>query len=139
MIRASLYAVAVMAFASPRRAAIRRKNAPSALWERCRFFAASRNACAARFTPGRVALDFSFPPDFFGFGARPSQLPKCFSLGHRCMSVPVSLKTTRAVRSSIPSIAVIWFSFFDYTFVVCRAVWTACTKYAKPVNDLSAA
>jgi hypothetical protein len=31
------------------------------------------------------------------------------------------------------------FPFFDYTFGVCRAVWTACTKYAKLVNDLSAA
>ena len=34
---------------------------------------------------------------------------------------------------------VIRFSFFDYTFVVCRAVWTACTKYAKPVKAWSAA
>src|SRR5690242_6093982 len=81
--RASLSAVAVMAFASPRRAAIRRKHAPSALLLRCKFFAANRNACAARFTPGRVVLDCTLPPDFLGFGASPSQLPKCFSRGHR--------------------------------------------------------
>jgi len=60
-IRARLYAVAVLAFASPRRAAIRRKNAPSALRLRWKFFAANRTACAARCRPGRVALDFTFP------------------------------------------------------------------------------
>src|SRR5215475_13613537 len=31
------------------------------------------------------------------------------------------------------------FSSFNYTFGECRAVWTACTKYAKPVKDWSAA
>ena len=101
MLRASLYAVAVMAFARPRRAAIRRKKAPRALCDRWRFFAASRKTWAAQFTPGRVALDFTLPLDFLGFGASPSQLPQCCSLGHRLLSVPISLNTTRAVLSSM--------------------------------------
>jgi len=45
--RARCYAVAVRACASPRRAAIRRQNTPSALGLRCTCCAAHRNACAA--------------------------------------------------------------------------------------------
>ena len=89
-----------------RRAAIRRQNAPRARGERGRCFAASRNACATRLPPGRVARDFTRPPDFFGLGTRPSQRPQCCSLGHRRMSVPLSRTTTRAVLASIPSRAV---------------------------------
>src|SRR5919109_1168160 len=103
MIRASLYAVAVIALGTPRRAAIRRKNAPNALCDRCNVRAARRNALAARFAPGRVAADFSFPPDLFGLGATPSQAPNAFSLGQRLMSVPTSLSTVSAVLASIPS------------------------------------
>ena len=104
--RASLYAVAVMAFASPRRAAIRRKNAPSALLLALHVLRGQpqrlRRTVHAR--TGRTRLHFA--SGLFGFGARPSQLPKCFSLGHRLMSVPISLNTTSAVLSSIPSMAV---------------------------------
>lgn len=94
----------MIAFIRPRRPANRRKNAPNALRECCKFFAANRNACAARLNPGRVADDIIRPPDFFGHGANPNQLPKCFSVGQRLMSVPTSLSNTSAVRSSIPSI-----------------------------------
>jgi hypothetical protein len=45
-----------------------------------------------------------------------------------------TIHKSRAVKRFL-----IWFSFCSYPLVVCRAVWTACTKYAKPVNDLSAA
>src|SRR5436190_2067506 len=80
MIRASLYAVAVIALGTPRRAAIRRKNAPKALLLRCSDCAATRSACAARLTPGRVLALLSLPPLFLGLGARPSQAPNARSL-----------------------------------------------------------
>src|SRR5438128_10555993 len=103
MIRASLYAVAVIALGTPRRAAIRRKNAPSALCERWRLRAARRKALAARLAPARVAAEWTLPPDFFGLGASPSQDPKAFSLRQRLMSVPTSLSTTNAVPAAMPS------------------------------------
>src|SRR5438045_6936581 len=39
-------------------------------------------------------------------GHRPSQLQKCLTVGHRLLSVPISLSTVSAVDSSIPSITV---------------------------------
>src|SRR5437773_2036932 len=57
-------------------------------------------------TPGRVALDGTLPPDGFGLGARPSQLPQGFARGHRRLAVPLSRTTTSAVLSAIPSSAV---------------------------------
>jgi hypothetical protein len=61
MIRASLYGVSVIAFHPEGSAAMWRKNAPNALGDRCRFFAASRNVCAAGSLPVRVAADFTVP------------------------------------------------------------------------------
>ena len=94
-----------MALARPRRAARRRKNAPSVLLRHCQFCAAHRKACAARGTPGRGALACPGPPDFVGCGAPPRPLPQCFALGHRLMAVPISLTPTSAVLSSLPSMA----------------------------------
>jgi hypothetical protein len=106
MIRARVSAVAVRAVASPRRAAIRRQNAPSALVRRCTGLAAHRNACAARCTPGRGARACPLPPDGFGCGAQPRPLPPGCSRGHRCMSVPIARTTPRAGLAAIPSSAV---------------------------------
>src|SRR5262245_20518176 len=97
MIRASLYATAVVALGTPRRAATRRKNAPRAPLLLCRLCAATRSACAARLTPGRVLALLSLPPVLRGLGASPSHAPNAFSLRQRLMSVPTSLSTTRAV------------------------------------------
>ena len=47
--RASLCAVAVIAFGAPTRAFSRRRNAPRALWLRCSAWAASRSALGAFF------------------------------------------------------------------------------------------
>jgi hypothetical protein len=38
--------------------------------------------------PGLVRLDFTGPPVFFPFGHKPSQLAKCFTVGHFVKSVP---------------------------------------------------
>ena len=105
-IRASGYAVAVIACAPPRRAALRRQHAPQALGRRCRVCAARRHACAARGRPGRGARDVPRPPDCCGGGARPSQLPPGVARGPRRLAVPTARRTTSAGRASIPSRAV---------------------------------
>ena len=75
-IRASLYAAAVIALGTPRRAAIRRKNAPNALFAPLQ---ASAPPAATPVPPGSpppcVRADFSLPPDFFGLRASPSHDP----------------------------------------------------------------
>jgi hypothetical protein len=58
---------------------MRRKNAPNALGDCCRFFAASRNVCAARFAACARRRRFHRAPDFFGLGAKSIQLLRCFS------------------------------------------------------------
>ncbi len=65
--------------------------------------AASRRACAARFFPRRVALLFTFPPLCRKLGHNPSQLVKCFTLGHLVKSAPNSLTSVNAFISSSPS------------------------------------
>src|SRR5215475_11871467 len=90
MYRASLCAVAVIAFGVPFRDLSRRKNAPNALWLRCRLAAARRNAAAARFDDGRVRLESTRPPLILCRGLRPSQLVKCLTLAQRLMSTPIS-------------------------------------------------
>ena len=79
---------------------------PRALELRIRLHAASRRACAARFLPRRVRLDFTLPPVLCQLGHKPSQLAKCFTVGHFVKSVPNSLTSVRACNSSIPSMAV---------------------------------
>src|SRR5260370_16599185 len=103
MIRASLYAVAVIALGTPRRDAILRKNAPKALLDFRKPCAARRKASAARLAPGRVFADNSRPPDFFGLGASPSQEPNFFSWAHRLMSSPLSPTTPPPPLSPPPS------------------------------------
>src|SRR5262249_43812030 len=106
MYRASLCAVAVIAFGAPFRDFSRRKNAPKALWLRCKLAAARRNAAAARFAVGRVRRDSTRPPLILWCGHSPSQLVKCFTVAQRLMSSPISPSTFWAVVSSIPSIRV---------------------------------
>src|SRR4030095_4730706 len=104
--RASLWAVAVMAFGAPRRVLSRRKKAPSAdlLW--CRKAAARRSAAAARLAERLVRPLSVLPPETFVPGARVSQEAKCLSLGQRLMSRPVPATTLRAVDGSMPALAV---------------------------------
>src|SRR4029434_8052191 len=104
--RASLWAVAVMAFGAPRRVLRRRKKAPSAdlLW--CRERAARRSAAAARLAEGLVRPLSVLPPETFVPGARVSQEAQCLSLGQRLMSRRVSATTLRAVGASMPSMRV---------------------------------
>ena len=54
----------------------------------------------------RIALDFTTPPVFLNVGHRPSQLAKCFTVGHFVKSVPSSLMSVNALTRSMPSIAV---------------------------------
>src|SRR4029079_2696811 len=96
-IRASLCAVAVNAAGVPSRAFIRRRKAPNAPWLRCRPWAAKRNAVAARFTPGRVRLDFTRPPVFFQLGHSPSQLQNFFTVDNCDTSGAISLMIVNAV------------------------------------------
>src|SRR5262249_46773049 len=60
----------------------------------------------ARLEPRRTRRLRIRPPEILCCGHKPNQLQKCFSDGQRLMSVPISLKSTNAVVSSIPSIAV---------------------------------
>src|ERR1700682_5957571 len=87
---ASLRAVAVTALALPLRNATRRYNAPRAVWVRPRFMAASRRMAATRLADGWVRLLRRRPPDTLLWGARVSQDVKCFSVGQRVISVPIS-------------------------------------------------
>ena len=50
--------------------------------------------------------DFRLPADSRLSGQRASQLAKCFSVGQRVMSVPISLISFNGVRLSMPSICV---------------------------------
>ena len=83
-----------------------RKNAPIAPLLACKPFAARRKATAARFTPGRVRLDFTRPPVFFTSGHRPGQLQKRFTVANLDTSGPISLMIVNAVSSLTPSISV---------------------------------
>src|SRR6266581_832106 len=95
-----------MAFGAPSRARSRRKNAPKALCEWCTLPAASRKATATRLAPGRTRRDSTFPPETLCCGHSPNQLQKCLTLGQRLIAVPISLRMTQAVSSSMPSRAV---------------------------------
>ena len=54
----------------------------------------------------RVRLDRTLPPVFLKVGHNPSQLVKCFTVGHFVKSLPSSLTSVSAWTSSIPSMAV---------------------------------
>src|SRR5713101_9430464 len=95
-----------MALGVPRRAFIRRKKAPKALCEWCTLRAARRRATVTRGAPGRTRRDSTFPPEILCWGHSPNQRQKCFTLGHRVISVPISERITRAVPSSMPSMVV---------------------------------
>jgi hypothetical protein len=70
MIRASLHAVAVIAFHPEGSAPMWRENAPNALGDRCRFFAASCNVCAARFVACARRRRFHRAPRFLWVGGQ---------------------------------------------------------------------
>ena len=106
MIRASLWAVAVMAFAGPKRAFRRRKKAPRALRLSFKLWAAIRNTSAARLVTARVLFFRICPPLMRWSGHRPSQEPKCFSLGQRCMLSPISEISACTLSTSRPSTSV---------------------------------
>ena len=53
----------------------------------------------------RTCLPATFPPETWCWSHRPSQLQTCCTLGHRCMSVPLALRRTRAVPASMPSMS----------------------------------
>jgi hypothetical protein len=74
------------------------------LWYR--ELAARRSAAATRLAE-RLVRPLSFlPPETLLPGERLSQEAKCFSVGHRVMSSPISATTLRAVGASMPSIRV---------------------------------
>ena len=56
--------------------------------------------------PGADVADLILPADLLCCGHSPSQLQKCFTLGNRLRSGPISLRIVNAVVTSIPSIAV---------------------------------
>ena len=87
--RASLWAVAVRALGGPRRAFLRRKQAPQ-----------------ARGAPGHTRRDSPWPPEIGWWGHRPSQLQQCCTRGHRGLSVPIALRRLKAVFASLPSLGV---------------------------------
>src|ERR687888_2745552 len=94
---ASLRAVAVTALALPAREAHRREKAPSAVcvWPTC--IADNRKIAAARCAERRVLVFSILPPDILLPGAKVSQDVKCFSVGHRLMSMPHSPTSFKAV------------------------------------------
>lgn len=59
---------------------------------------------AARFADGWVRLLRSRPPEILLFGASASHDVKCFSVGQRVMSVPISERSRSALYGPIPSI-----------------------------------
>src|SRR5207247_9602139 len=86
MSRASLWAVAVIAFGAPMRAFIRRKKAPRALWLWYKHAAASRRAVAARLAQGLVRRLNTLPPETRWCGQRPNHEVTCFTVGERVVS-----------------------------------------------------
>src|SRR5262249_36810139 len=95
--------VAVLAFRAPRRAFIRRKNAPQALWLGCRAAAAKRSAVAAPLAQDVVRRLRIWPPETRWGGQRPNHDVKCFTVGQRLISTPISLRMPKDVVSSRPS------------------------------------
>ena len=81
--RASLWAVAVIAFGAPSRAFIRRKYSPRKLSLLCKLRAAIRKARAARFFVGRVLDERTLPPLTRLSGESRSQEQKAETVGKR--------------------------------------------------------
>ena len=77
MMRASLWAVAVIASGVPRRARIRRKYWPRDEGLRYKHWVAQRSAWAARLVPGPVCALMILPPVIWLLGHRFSQDANC--------------------------------------------------------------
>ena len=106
MMRASLWAAAVVAFGAPRRAFIRRKYSPKNVSLRWRLCAAIPKARAARFFVGRVLDERTLPPLTRLSGQSRSHEAKADTDGKRERSGPISLSRTCAVRELIPGACV---------------------------------
>ena len=65
-----------------------------------------RKIAAARLADGSVRALRSRPPDILLWGASVSHEVKCFSVGQRVMSVPISPSNFKAVQGPMPSICV---------------------------------
>ena len=78
---------------------------------------------------------FGANPLILGILARQTRTARILSLGTLISLRPDPVR----IAEEYATADVIRFSLFDYTLAVCRAVWTACTKYAKPVRDLRTA
>src|SRR3990167_2458602 len=104
--RASLWAAAVIAFGAPKRARIRRKKAPIAVFDRYKLAAANLKARATRLSLGLVLLLSTFPPEILFPGQRPNQEANAFALAHCDVSVPISERIFIAVFASIPGMVV---------------------------------
>ena len=72
-------------------------GAPSAVCVWPTFIADNRKIAAARFAERRVLVFSTLPPDILLPGAKVSQDVKCFSVGHRRMSIPHSPTSFKAV------------------------------------------
>jgi len=67
---------------------------------------ARRKIPAARFAVGLLLLDNIRPPEILVPGHKPNHDAKCFALGHRVMSVPISAIKAKALPAAIPSLRV---------------------------------
>src|SRR6266498_685841 len=73
---------------------------------RPRLIAAMRNIAAARLADDWVRAERSRPPEMLFLGASVNHDVKCFSVGQRCISVPISASSLSAVTGAMPSICV---------------------------------
>src|SRR4029453_17820163 len=83
-------APALMAVGAPRRDLMRRMKAPMAVLLCMALWAARRRAAAARLAFFRGLLERTLPPLIRLLGATLSHAQKCFSLGQRLISRPIS-------------------------------------------------
>jgi hypothetical protein len=104
--RARVCAVAVRALGGPRRTCLRRQKAPKArcAWGNVR--AARCRATGTRGVPRRPRRDRPWPPEMGWWGPRPRPRQQGCTLGHRVMSVPISLRRPQAGPSALPSMVV---------------------------------
>src|SRR6266545_220440 len=100
MSRARCRAVAKTATAPPLWRAIRRKEAPRAVLERCSDVAAIRRTPAMRLAPRPLRLFFrGLPPEIGVRGHKRSHDTKLSSEGNAARFGPTSVRTTCAARS----------------------------------------
>src|SRR5574341_28690 len=106
MIRASLWAVAVIAAGAPSFARIRRKKPPRTERLRQRLWAAIRSAWETRCFTWRVFTDSTFPPEIRLSGQRPSQEAKCPPEGNADRWAPSSENRVKTVGAWNPGTCV---------------------------------